>query len=71
MMNRLPLKRSNDGGFTLIEMLVVVLMVGILAAIAAPSWLAFLNARRVNTVNDEILQALRQAQAQSVRTKRS
>ena len=70
-MNRLPLKHSNDGGFTLIEMLVVVLMVGILAAIAAPSWLAFLNARRVNTVNDEILQALRQAQAQSVRTKRS
>ncbi len=70
-MNRLPLKRSNNDGFTLIELLVVIVMVGILAAIAAPSWLTFLNSRRVNAANDEILQALRQAQVQSIRTKRS
>lgn len=70
-MNKLLLKHSNNDGFTLIEMLVVIVMVGILAAIAAPSWLTFLNSRRVNTINDEILQALRQAQVQSIRTKRS
>jgi prepilin-type N-terminal cleavage/methylation domain-containing protein len=71
MMNRLPLKRSNERGFTLIELLVVIVMVGILASIAAPGWLSFVNSRRVTAANDEVLQALRQAQAQSVRTKRN
>jgi prepilin-type N-terminal cleavage/methylation domain-containing protein len=71
MMNRLPLRRSNERGFTLIELLVVIVMVGILASIAAPGWLTFVNSRRVTAANDEVLQALRQAQAQSVRAKRS
>jgi prepilin-type N-terminal cleavage/methylation domain-containing protein len=69
MMHKLP-NRTNDG-FTLIELLVVIVMVGILAAIAAPSWLTFMSSRRINTANDQVLQAIRQAQAQSTRSKRS
>jgi prepilin-type N-terminal cleavage/methylation domain-containing protein len=61
--------RKGDGGFTLLEVLVIVLIVGILSSIAAPSWLAFINRQRVRTVNDRVLQTLRSAQSEAKRTK--
>jgi prepilin-type N-terminal cleavage/methylation domain-containing protein len=69
MMRKLP--GRTDNGFTLIELLVVIVMVGILAAIAAPSWLTFMNSRRVNTANDQVLQAIRQAQSTATRVRRN
>lgn len=62
--------RKSDGGFTLIELIVIVLILGILSAIAAPSWLAFINRQRVRTVNDRVFQSLRLAQSEAKRTKR-
>nr|MCF6374723.1 transcriptional regulator [Tychonema sp. BBK16] len=47
-----------------------VLVLGILSSIAAPSWLAFINNQRVRTVNDRVLQSLRNAQSEAKRTKR-
>jgi len=61
--------RKSDGGFTLLELMVIVLMLGILSAIAAPSWVAFINRQRVRTVNDRLLQTLRSAQSEAKRTK--
>lgn len=61
--------RKGDGGFTLLEVLIIVLIVGIFASIAAPSWLAFINRQRVRTVNDRVFQSLRLAQSEAKRTK--
>jgi type II secretory pathway pseudopilin PulG len=62
--------RKGDEGYTIIELLIIVLILGIFASIAAPSWLAFINRQRVRTVNDRVLQSLRSAQSEAKRSKR-
>ncbi len=61
-------KRSpspSNAGFTLIEMVVAFLIIGILSAIAAPSWLTFTNRQRINAANDAVLRVLQEAQRQA------
>jgi prepilin-type N-terminal cleavage/methylation domain-containing protein len=59
------------GGFTLLEVLVVIIIIGILFAIAAPGWNALINRQRVNVVRDQAIQIIRQAQSDARRTQRS
>jgi prepilin-type N-terminal cleavage/methylation domain-containing protein len=66
------LRRENkrdDRGFTLTEVLVVIIIAGLLASIAAPSWLSFVDRQRMTSVRSELLLKVKEAQAKSLRTK--
>ncbi|MEH2359620.1 pilus assembly FimT family protein [Nostoc sp.] len=60
--------RSNSG-FTLPEMLVVIVLIGILATLGIPNWLAFVNTQRLNTAGSEVHLAMRQAKSQATKEK--
>jgi prepilin-type N-terminal cleavage/methylation domain-containing protein len=61
---------QENAGFSLVEVIVVVVMIGILAAIGLPSWSAFVNRQRVNKANDAVLAAIQQAQTEAKKQKR-
>ena len=62
----------STSGFTLLEVLVVIVMIGILSTVAAPSWIAFIEQRKVNTINENsIMRAIQQAQTEAKKSKRS
>ena len=64
--------KTSTTGFTIIELMLVVLIIGILSTIAVPGWNAFINRQRTRTVNNGVFQALRSAQsdAKSTRVKK-
>ncbi len=55
-------RKRAIAGFTLLETLVVIVIIAILFAIAAPSWDALMNRQRVNVIRDQALQIVRKAQ---------
>jgi prepilin-type N-terminal cleavage/methylation domain-containing protein len=56
-------------GFTLLELIVVMVLIGVLFAIAAPNWVAFINQQRVGSARNQVSQAIRTAQSEAKRTK--
>jgi len=57
-----PTRSAATAGFTFPELLVVIVIATILAAIATPGFLGVLNNRRATTVRDDIIQAIRLTQ---------
>lgn len=62
--------RLTQTGFTLLETLLVIIMVGVLSSIAAVSWLALIDRQRLTMTQDRALQVMREAQANAKRTQR-
>jgi prepilin-type N-terminal cleavage/methylation domain-containing protein len=67
-MNYLLNDRYNSG-FSLIEIITTMFMIGVLSAIVAPSWLAFIKTRHLNVAQDQVYRAMRLAQSQAKKEK--
>lgn len=64
----LPLDANkNSHGFTLIEIVIILFIIGILSAIAVPSFLGLLNRGKVNNAVAQVQGALQEAQRESLR----
>jgi len=61
--------KHSIAGFTLLEVLVVIIIIGILFAIAAPGWDALISRQRVGAAREQVLQVIRQAQSDARATR--
>ena len=68
MQNQLNTVRSSPG-FTLIEMSIVLVVIGILVAFAAPIYQGFIEIQRLNAAQNQVYLAMREAQSKATQAK--
>jgi prepilin-type N-terminal cleavage/methylation domain-containing protein len=71
MQRFIPHRYQPDAGFTLLELIAVIVIAAVLAAIAAPSWVRYVNNQRINAVQGDMLQTIRQAQEKAIKERRN
>jgi prepilin-type N-terminal cleavage/methylation domain-containing protein len=68
MRKRIPTRRSTKAGFTLVEMMIVVALIGILAAVSSPIVNGFFLNLRAKAAARSVADALRLARTDAIRT---
>lgn len=63
----LTLNQRDNQGFSLPEVLLIVIILGIFASLAAPSFLSWVNSKRVEDVLLQVEGAVKEAQAEALR----
>ncbi|WP_414572282.1 Tfp pilus assembly protein FimT/FimU [Nostoc sp. CCY 9925] len=63
------LNNRSSSGFTILETLVIIVLIGILAALGIPNWMTFVATRQLNTAQNEVYYAMRQGQREAIKQK--
>jgi prepilin-type N-terminal cleavage/methylation domain-containing protein len=60
---------QDESGFTLIEMITSLLIIGIISAIAVPTGATLMKSRHLNVAQNQVYRAMREAQSQAKKEK--